>query len=166
MIVSCAIFDKASSVRLACTDVWFSKIIGGADANEIDRRSMNCIWTAHAKNVWVLPEIIWHYCCLSDSFLNLVLWIISFAFQFIWWIYFAMESSGLHYCLFVKVQMRKDFLDLQIAQINKIYVSHRNMLRIFPIDLSCCFSAATLISYHSWFTLSTTLLIFFSTGKL
>ena len=67
---------------LACTVVWFSKIIGGADVNEISRRLMNCIWTAHANRfvltklkpiLFVLPVVIWHYCFWAVQFLELVL---------------------------------------------------------------------------------------------
>ena len=53
--------------------------------------------------VFVLPEIIWHYCCFEWSdFSNLVLWIFSLWFVSADADLFTMESSGLHYCLFVK----------------------------------------------------------------
>ena len=60
MIVLCAIFVKASAITLAWIAVWFSKIIGGAEVNEISRRLMNWhLHHAHETNCLFLASVIW-----------------------------------------------------------------------------------------------------------
>ena len=168
---------------LACTVVWFSKIIGGADVNEISRRLMNCIWTAHANRfvltklkpiLFVLPVVIWHYCFWAVQFLELVLLNNSFR------IFdstrqarnYVSRSRLISQCFALSVVFLPDSDEQAPHCAQKISgIASRCEILIWNFQgcitvylsryLLLLFSAATLIEYHMCFALSTTFFIFF-----